>query len=120
MKKTRFVHLMFVLSSNRALARFLPVLALVAVGVLLGIDLAQAQSIDSLGGSNIGSKLCTFGKSVDNSTLGKGIAVAVFGWGVVRWLPTRKDGIPEMIGGVLAFLVVSKFNTILSMFGLSC
>lgn len=96
----------------------LPIILLIAVYILLGLE-AGAQTIDSLS-NNAGSKICTFGKSINTSLLVRGICVAVAAWGLVKWVPTRKDGTGEMIGGVVAFIVASKFMTILGFFGVNC
>lgn len=96
----------------------IPLLLLLAVFVLVGVE-ASAQSIDSLS-NNAGSPICTFGKSISTSLLAKAICVAVAAWGLLQWLPNRRDGMPQMIGGVVAFIVATKFETILGFFGVSC
>ena len=99
-------------------AQQVPVLLFIAVFVILGVD-ACAQNIDDLSGG-AGGKICAFGKSISSSLLAKGICVAVIAWGLLQWLPNRRDGVPQMVGGVAAFIVASKFDTILGFFSVRC
>lgn len=99
-------------------AQQVPLLLFIAVFVILGVD-ACAQNIDDLSGG-AGGKICAFGKSISSSLLAKGICVAVIAWGLLQWLPNRRDGVPQMVGGVAAFIVASKFDTILGFFSVSC
>lgn len=99
-------------------ALYVPLLLLLVVIVLLGVE-ANAQTIDSLS-NNAGKPICAFGKSISTSLLAKAICVGVAAWGLLQWLPNRRDGMPQMIGGVIAFIVATKFETILGFFGVSC
>lgn len=81
---------------------------------------AAAMTIDSMGGQEAGTQLCSFGKSVEKSIFVKGLCVAVSAYGLLKWLPTRKDGTNEMVGGVIGLIIASKFMTIIGWFGAKC
>lgn len=81
---------------------------------------ADAQiTVDNATG-NLGRNLCSFGKSVQSSILVKGLAFAVAALGIIKWVATRKDGIPEIVGGGVGAILASKFTVIMSIFGVTC
>ncbi|GAA5533904.1 hypothetical protein [Deinococcus aluminii] len=82
-----------------------------------GVD---AQTIDQALGSDVTSKGCTLINSVESSIALKLLCGAVVLWGIIKFIPTRKDGVGQMIAGVVGFLVVSKFTTIMGVFGMKC
>ncbi|ADY27614.1 hypothetical protein Deipr_2497 (plasmid) [Deinococcus proteolyticus MRP] len=88
------------------------IIALMAVGG------ADALKIDSATG-DLGSGLCDFALSIEDSILVKGIALAMAAFGFIKWLPTRRDGIPEIVGGGVGFLLTTNFTTIMSLFGMA-
>lgn len=95
--------------------------SLAALGLLFFIGTeAAAMSIDAMGGKEIGTQLCAFGKSIDKSIFVKGVCMAVAAYGLAKWLPTRKDGTPEIIGGIIGFVISTKFTTVMGWFGVKC
>lgn len=80
----------------------------------------SAQTVDSVAGTNVTTKGCNFVKSIDNAVLLKILCMAIAGFGIIKYLPTRKDGLGYVATGVIGFLVLSKFTTIMGVFGMSC
>lgn len=102
--------------SKAEVLRLLPVAAL----LLIFGNGALASGVDDFGGKEVGGTLCTFSKSLANSVAVKGICAAVFVWGLLKWLPTRKDGTAEMAGGVIGFAIATKSTTVMGAFGIKC
>lgn len=93
---------------------------LAAIAVML-LGQVGAQTIDgALGGPTVTTKGCTFIKSIETSIFLKLFCAGLVLWGVVKYLPTRKDGVGLMIAGVVGFLVLSKFTVLLTTFGMNC
>lgn len=94
------------------------IIALIAVGSAAAqAGAGTGLSMDSATG-DLGSGLCNFAKTIETSLLPKGIAIAMAAFGFIKWLPTRKDGIPEIVGGGVGFLMTQNFSTIMSLFGM--
>ncbi|WP_102128339.1 hypothetical protein [Deinococcus planocerae] len=96
---------------------------LFSLGLLLVFFLfnqVAAQTIDGALGTNVTSKGCNFVKSVETSIALKVFCGGVVLWGIIKFIPTRKDGVGQMLAGVIGFLVVSKFTSFMSTFGMNC
>lgn len=88
--------------------------------LFLLLNQAAAQTIDTALGGNVTSKGCTFVKSVETSVAAKVFCAAILLWGIVKFLPTRKDGVGQILAGIIGFLVLSKFTAIMNTFGMNC
>lgn len=96
-------------------------LLLLAFAIMLLTGQASGQTIDNaLGGSAVTTKGCTFVKSIESSIFLKIFCGAIVLWGIVKFIPTRKDGVGQIIAGIVGFLVLSKFTTLTQTFGMNC
>jgi len=93
-------------------------MAMILPMILLGQ--VQAQTIDTALGGEVVKKGCTLINSVEKSLFLKLFCGSIFLWGVIKFLPTRKDGTGQMIAGIVGFLVLAKFTTIMQTFGMKC
>ena len=80
----------------------------------------NAQTIDDALGRDVTTKGCTLINSVEKSIFLKLLCGAIVLWGIIKFIPTRKDGVGQIIAGIVGFLVLSKFTTVMSTFGMKC
>jgi len=80
---------------------------------------AGNPTIDQAVGSNLTSQSASFIKSVQNSLVIKLLCAGIFLWGLLTYLPTRKNGVGQMIAGIAGFLILSRLTEILSIFGMT-
>lgn len=81
---------------------------------------AGAQTVDSVLGTEVTSKGCSLVNSIEKSIFLKLFCGAILLWGIIKFIPTRKDGVGQMLAGVIGFLVLSKFTTLTGVFGMKC
>jgi len=98
------------------------ILPLGLLAVLLVSNHASAggtPTIDTAVGSNLTSNWKSIILSIQSSLVLKLLCAAVIVWGILKYIPTRKDGIGQIIAGIVGFLILSKLTDVLSVFGIT-